>query len=117
MGLCALQRPIRRCPPNVERQSPSGGQNNLAELIGAPAVPKFKLTARAVPKFIDHELSSRVNVPNLESAVRIIDRRWHQLWRLPARIAEHDALVACTLLADGDHALRNIDQIARADTL
>jgi hypothetical protein len=55
----------------------------------APA--SFNLTA---PKFVDHELSLRVV------------RHWSA-----RRIAERDALVACTLVAGGDYALRNIDRL------
>jgi hypothetical protein len=36
--------------------APSGGHDNLGEKLTADAVPEFKLTARAVPKFADHEV-------------------------------------------------------------
>jgi hypothetical protein len=44
--------------------APSGGHDSLGEKLTTDAVLKFKLTARAVPKFADHELPIRVGVPD-----------------------------------------------------
>jgi hypothetical protein len=82
---------------------PSGVHDSLGEKLKADVVPKLKLTARAVPKFADHELSMRVGVPNCRS-------HFENVWSA-SRIAEHDALVACTLVAGGDRALRNINRL------
>jgi len=49
-------------------------------------------------------------VPKFKLAARA--RHWSA-----SRIAEHDALVACTLVAGGDHALRNINRLPVQYTL
>ncbi len=47
-----------------------------------------------------------------ENLVRIVDRRWHEIWGFTAGIAEHDALISCTFFALTIrcvvHALRDV---------
>jgi hypothetical protein len=56
----------------------------------------------------------RAAARSFEDLVRIVDRRRHQLRRLAAGIAEHDALVAgaLVLVAGGVDALGDVGRLA-----